>query len=42
LAIGDPIADVEAAMSTASAATLFKAARVLDVLLAAIVVVAFS
>ncbi len=29
-------------MTTASSATLFKAARVLDVLLAAIVVIAFS
>jgi hypothetical protein len=38
---GDPVAEPEAAM-TANSAALFKAARVLDVLLAALVVVAFS
>ncbi|MGZ3272697.1 MAG: hypothetical protein ACXU82_04795 [Caulobacteraceae bacterium] len=37
----DPVADLEAAM-TASAALLFKAVRVLDLLFAAVVVVAFS
>jgi hypothetical protein len=42
LAFGDPVADPEAAMSAASPALLFKAVRALDLLLAAIVVVAFS
>jgi hypothetical protein len=40
LASGDPVADSEAAMT--APALLFKAVRTLDVLLAAIVVVAFS
>jgi hypothetical protein len=42
LASGDPVADSEAAMTAASPALLFKAVRALDLLLAAIVVVAFS
>jgi hypothetical protein len=41
LADGRPVADAEAVMP-ASSAILFKAARALDVLLAAIVVVALS
>jgi hypothetical protein len=41
LACGDPVADAEAAM-TAAPALLFKAARALDLLLAAVVLVAFS
>jgi hypothetical protein len=39
LASGDPVADTEAVMTTA---TLFKAVRALDLLLAAVVLVAFS
>jgi hypothetical protein len=42
LSEGDPVAQPEAAMTARSAAALIKTARVLDVLLAAIVVVAFS
>jgi hypothetical protein len=41
LSPGDPVAEPEAAM-TASPAMLFKAVRAIDLLLAAIVVVAFS
>jgi len=41
LASGDSVADVKAAMTT-SPALLFKAVRAIDLLLAAIVVVAFS
>jgi hypothetical protein len=41
LASGDSLADLEAAMTVATPA-LFKAVRVLDLLLAAVVMVAFS
>jgi hypothetical protein len=40
LASGDPVAESEAAMT--APALLFKAARALDLLLAAVVLVAFS
>jgi hypothetical protein len=40
LGLGDPVADPEAAMTATPA--LFKAVRALDLLLAAIVVIAFS
>jgi hypothetical protein len=42
LADGDPVADAEAAMTAASPVLLFKAVRAIDLLLAAILVVAFS
>jgi hypothetical protein len=42
LGSGDPVADAEAAMTAPSPALLFKAVRVLDMVLAAVVLVAFS
>jgi hypothetical protein len=40
--LGDPVADPEAVMTAAAPALLFKAARALDLLLTAVVLVAFS
>jgi hypothetical protein len=42
LGSGDPVAASEAAMTAASPALLFKAVRALDLLIAAVLVVAFS